>query len=117
MTIRRVDVAVTRERVHARTQEFAVRAGRRPPQVSQADYEQAKREVTGETEIDRQYAALDAIPDISTAAEHANARKMIQILHEEILRRAYAIWQREGNPENRQFANWLAAEAEVTVRG
>jgi hypothetical protein len=51
---------VSRAAVHVRTQELAVLAGRVPPQVLQADYEQAKREITGETQIDRQNAALDA---------------------------------------------------------
>jgi hypothetical protein len=35
---------------------------------------------------------------------------------EEILHRAYAIWKSEGEPQDRQLANWLEAEAEV-VRG
>jgi hypothetical protein len=51
---------VTRERVHDRTRELALLAGRVPPHVCQDDYEQAKREVTGESEIDRQTAALDS---------------------------------------------------------
>lgn len=51
-----------REQVHVRTQQLAVLAGRVPPQVSQADYEQAKREVTGESELDRQNAALEPMP-------------------------------------------------------
>lgn len=34
-------------------------------------------------------------------------------VHEEIMHRAYAIWEREGHPENRQLANWLKAEAEI----
>lgn len=51
---------MNRERVHARTQQLAVLAGRTPPQVSQVDYEQAKREVTGETESDRQNEVLDS---------------------------------------------------------
>jgi hypothetical protein len=29
---------------------------------------------------------------------------------EEILHRAYAIWEREGCPENRKLDNWLEAE-------
>jgi hypothetical protein len=37
------------ERVRARTRELALDAGRVPPHVLQADYEQAKREVMGET--------------------------------------------------------------------
>lgn len=32
---------------------------------------------------------------------------------EEILHRAYAIWESEGHPADRQLANWLEAEAEV----
>src|ERR1019366_1007793 len=34
-----------------------------PPQVRQSDYEQAKRELTGEPDIDRQDAILDALPE------------------------------------------------------
>jgi hypothetical protein len=41
---------------------LAALAGRVHPQVSQADYEQAKREITGETEVDRQNTALEAHP-------------------------------------------------------
>lgn len=52
----------TRDHVHARTRELAVLAGRDPLDVKQADYEQAKREVTGEAEPDRQLAMLDAAP-------------------------------------------------------
>ena len=54
---------VTRDLVQARTRELAVIAGRTPQQVTQADYERAKRELTGETDIDRQDAALDALPE------------------------------------------------------
>lgn len=32
---------------------------------------------------------------------------------EEILHRAYSIWEDEGHPENRKLANWLQAETEV----
>jgi hypothetical protein len=51
---------ISRESVRRRTHELARRAGRTPPHVTQADYEQAKRELTGETELDRQLAILDA---------------------------------------------------------
>jgi hypothetical protein len=37
-----------RERLHRRTLELARKAGRVPPDVAQADYEQAKRELVGE---------------------------------------------------------------------
>ena len=55
--------AVTREGLRARARELAVIAGRVPPQVSQLDYEQAKRELTGESEGDRQDAILDSLPE------------------------------------------------------
>src|SRR5689334_17417820 len=51
---------VTRERVYARTRELAVKAGRPSLQVSQADYEQARCELTGESDMVRQEAVLDA---------------------------------------------------------
>jgi hypothetical protein len=37
------------QRVHARTCELALLAGRAPSQVSQSDYEQARREISGAT--------------------------------------------------------------------
>jgi len=54
---------LTREDIHVRARELALIDGRTPPNVSQADYEQAKRELTGESELDRQEAMLDAIPE------------------------------------------------------
>ena len=54
---------VTREMVHARARELALLAGCAPPHVRQADYEQARRELTGESDIDRQDAALDSLPE------------------------------------------------------
>ena len=54
---------VTRERVDARTHELALLAGRAPPHVTQSDYEQAKREVTGVSDTDRQEALLDAVTE------------------------------------------------------
>ena len=35
---------------------------------------------------------------------------------EVISHRAYAIWQREGFPENRALANWLEAEVQIMGR-
>ena len=52
----------SRQKLHVRTCELAVLAGRVPPQVAQCDYEQAKRELTGETDPARQRALLDWIP-------------------------------------------------------
>ena len=53
---------VTRARVQARAEELARLAGRIAPDVAQIDYLQAKREITGESDSDRQDAILDAIP-------------------------------------------------------
>ncbi|MEO6875542.1 MAG: hypothetical protein ABI222_12055 [Opitutaceae bacterium] len=54
---------VTRAMVHARAVELSIMAGRESHQVTQADYERAKRELTGESDIDRQDALLDALPE------------------------------------------------------
>ena len=50
---------VTRRIVDARTREIAARAGRIPPHVTQADYEQAKRELTGFGEAEQQDAVIE----------------------------------------------------------
>jgi hypothetical protein len=55
--------AVTRDMVHARTRELAVISGRSPHDVTQADYEQAKRELTGESDMDRQDEILESLPE------------------------------------------------------
>ena len=52
---------VSRARVHQRTQELTKIAGRAPLDVSQSDYDQAKRDVTGESDPERQEAMLDRI--------------------------------------------------------
>jgi hypothetical protein len=44
--------------LHARERELAWHAGRTSSDVTQPDYERAKREVTGETDLDRQNAWL-----------------------------------------------------------
>lgn len=51
--------SVTRQMVHERTLELALTAGRNSHQIRQADYEQAKRELTGESDFDRQQQILD----------------------------------------------------------
>jgi hypothetical protein len=55
-------VGITREMVYARTRELAVQAGRKPLQISSGDYARARVELTGETDMDRQEAVLDARP-------------------------------------------------------
>jgi hypothetical protein len=54
---------VSRAMVHKRASELAQIAGRLPMSVTQADYEQAKRELTGESDIDRQDTILDSLPE------------------------------------------------------
>ena len=54
---------VTRDMVHKRARELAMISGRGPHEVSQSDYEQAKRELTGESDMDRQEAILEALPE------------------------------------------------------
>jgi hypothetical protein len=49
---------VTREMVYGRTLELASLAGRNSLQIKQVDYEQAKREITGESDFDRQQSLL-----------------------------------------------------------
>lgn len=49
----------TRASVNIRTHELALLAGRVPPYVTQGDYEQAKREITGETDRVLQNELLD----------------------------------------------------------
>ena len=54
---------VTREMVKARAHELAAIAGRVPPEPCEVDYEQAKRELTGEPDMDIQEAVLESIPE------------------------------------------------------
>jgi len=49
---------VTPNMVRCRTVELAVSAGRSPIEIRQSDYEQAKRELTGETDFERQHTVL-----------------------------------------------------------
>ena len=54
---------VTPKMVDARARELAAIAGRVSSQPSQVDYEQAKRELTGEPDADVQEAVLESIPE------------------------------------------------------
>lgn len=57
----------TREMVYARTHELAHIAGRGSHEIKQVDYEQAKREVTGESDFDRQEAMLGSLARTSVS--------------------------------------------------
>ncbi len=54
---------VTPEMVRARARELAAIAGRVPPQPSQVDYEQAQRELTGESDMDILDQVLESLPE------------------------------------------------------
>lgn len=54
---------VSRALLHARTRELALIAGREIPHVTHADYAQAKRELTGESDPDRQDAMIEGFPE------------------------------------------------------
>lgn len=51
----------THEQAHERAREIAAGKGREASDVSMSDYMQAKRELTGESDGDRQEAILDSI--------------------------------------------------------
>ena len=59
ISVEQMPARPTREMLHSRTLELAFLAGRRAHQIKQADYEQAKREVTREWDFDRQQKVLD----------------------------------------------------------
>ena len=54
---------VTSEMVEARARELAAINGRPSSEPSKADYQQAKRELTGEAEIDPQEESSESVPD------------------------------------------------------
>ena len=51
--------SVTRQMVYDRTLELALINGRNSHQIKQVDYEQAKRDLTGESDYERQQQILD----------------------------------------------------------
>ena len=54
---------VTPEMVEARARELAMIAGRVPPEPSEIDYEQARRELTGGSEADADEQILESVPE------------------------------------------------------
>ena len=57
---RRPPLHRSRDMVYARTVQLALNAGRYAHEISKADYDQAMREVTGESDRMRQDAILDS---------------------------------------------------------
>src|SRR5947208_8080098 len=54
---------VTSEMVEARARELAAINGRPSSEPSETDYQQAKRELTGEAEMDPQEESTESVPD------------------------------------------------------
>jgi len=54
---------VTHEMIHARALELALIGGRPHGQIFPADYEQAKRELTGGSDLDAQTQTLESLPE------------------------------------------------------
>jgi hypothetical protein len=54
---------VTREMIQKRAMELALLSGRNPPEPSAADHQQARRELTGGSELDRQQEAIESMPE------------------------------------------------------
>lgn len=54
---------VTREMVLKRARELALINGHSPKHVSESEYEQAKRELTGGSDIDPKEAVLETVPE------------------------------------------------------
>ena len=55
--------AVSWKMVHQRASELAEIEGRNPTDVTQADFEQSKCELTGEPDLDRQETVLEDLPE------------------------------------------------------
>jgi hypothetical protein len=97
---------VTREDVHARARKLALIDGRPPADVSQADYEQAKRELTGQSDLDRQEAVLDEMPEEerNDSAPDSTGHQIPEPISEDE--------DDEGRSESEQFAEKGVARAE-----
>ena len=55
--------AVSRDMISKRAKELAFLSGRMPPEVTDADYERAERELAGGSELDRRDQVIDALPE------------------------------------------------------
>lgn len=56
---------------------------------------------------------LQACEHDKTSGAFAGLKSTDRAAREEILHRAYAIWESEGHPEHRELSNWLQAETGV----
>jgi hypothetical protein len=87
---------VTRAMVHMRTKELALIAGRIPPQVGQADYEQAQRELGGEPGIDPLEELVESFPEsnrwdpVRSESEQLAEEGVAEAEHDQMLQAAKA---------------------------
>lgn len=58
-------------------------------------------------------SAREVSPETEARGTFPGLRSFDRAPREEILHRAYALWENEGHPEGRALAHWLEAEAEV----
>jgi hypothetical protein len=54
---------------------------------------------------------IRAVEHDQTTGQLAGLKSTDRAAREEILHRAYAIWESEGHPADRELSNWLQAEA------
>jgi NAD(P)-dependent dehydrogenase (short-subunit alcohol dehydrogenase family) len=66
---------VTSEMIEARARELAAINGHPSSEPSEADYQQAKRELTGETEMDPQEESSESVPDSEGCVRHPGRRR------------------------------------------
>lgn len=71
------------------------------------------------TSVSADHAIMDLDTGISAITEDAftGLKSTDRSAREEILHRAYSIWESEGHPSDRKLANWLEAEAAVMGHG
>jgi hypothetical protein len=68
---------VSRKMVQDRARELALIGGRALSGVTQADYEQAKRELTGESDLDKQETMLESLPEEMRDPSPASAGRQV----------------------------------------
>ena len=66
---------VTSEMVEARARELAAINGRPSSEPSETDYQQAKRELTGESEMDPQEESSESIPESERLGSRAGLNR------------------------------------------
>jgi hypothetical protein len=73
---------VTPRMVRSRTVELAISKGRSSIEIRQSDYEQAKRELTGETDFDRQQSMLYPLSNPQLAFRPGRPNAAVRVFSE-----------------------------------